>query len=73
MEGGQGSGAGGRSEGVAEGKTVDELSEAALCKGLEDQKWQDLLAYGRERGRLIDFTEEQSGDLVHEWRKEQRR
>lgn len=58
---------------AAEGKTVDELAEEALRKGLEECAWQDLLAYGRERGRLAGFAEEQSADVVHDWRKEQRR
>jgi Ribbon-helix-helix protein, copG family len=58
---------------AAEGKTVDELAEEALRKGLEDRAWQELLAYGRERGRLAGFAEEQSADIVHDWRKEQRR
>jgi len=58
---------------AAEGKTVDELAEESLRQSLEERKWQDLLAYGRERGRLKGFTEEQSADVVHEWRNEQRR
>jgi hypothetical protein len=62
-----------RAKADAEGKTVDELAEEALRKGLEDRKWQDLLAYGRERGRAKGFTEEESGDIVHQWREEQRR
>ena len=41
-----------------QGKTVDELAEAALRKGLEEQNWQDLLAYGRETGRASGYTEE---------------
>lgn len=58
---------------AAEGKTVDELAALALRKGLEDGGSQDLIAYGLERGRSIGFTEEQSADIVHEWRKEQRK
>jgi predicted transcriptional regulator len=53
------------------GKTVEELAEQALRKGLDEQAWQELLAYGQERGRASGFTEEQSADIVHEWRREQ--
>src|ERR1039458_1029227 len=49
-----------QSKAAAEGKTVDELAEEALRKGLEERAWQELVAYGRERGRLAGFTEEQS-------------
>jgi hypothetical protein len=55
-----------------EGKTVDELAEAALRRGLEEQSWQDLLAYGRERGRASGYTEEDVPRIVKEWRREQR-
>jgi hypothetical protein len=54
---------------TAEGKTVDELAAEALKKGLAEQGWQDLMEYGRERGRASGFTEEQAADVVHEWRK----
>ena len=57
---------------AAEGKSVDELAAEALRRCLEDRAWQDLLAYGWERGRSKGFTEEQAGDVVHEWRKDQR-
>ena len=55
-----------------EGKTVDEVAEEALRASLKETTWDDLLAYGRGRGRLAGFTEEQSADVVHDWRKEQR-
>lgn len=57
---------------AAEGKTVDELAEETLRDSLIERSWEDQLAYGRERGRLAGFSEEQSADVVHEWRKEQR-
>ena len=56
----------------AEGKTVDELAEEALRKGLAERAWQDLLEYGRERGRASGYTEEDVPRLVKEWRREQR-
>ena len=40
-----------------EGKTVDELAEEALRRGLEERDWQDLLAYGRQTGRESGHTE----------------
>jgi plasmid stability protein len=61
-----------QSKAAAEGKTVDALAEEALRKGLEERSWQDLLAYGRERGRASGITEEQVPDAVREWRRENR-
>ena len=62
-----------RAKAAAGGKTVNELAAETLRNGLEDRQWQDLIAYGRERGRSIGFTEEQSGGIVHKWREEQPR
>lgn len=62
-----------RAKAEADGTTVDELAAEAPRKALQHGQWQDLIAYGQERGRAIDFTEEQSADIVHEWRKEQPR
>lgn len=59
-----------QSKAQAEGKTVDQLAEEALRKGLEKQEWQDLLEYGRERGRASGYTEEDVPRLVKEWRRE---
>jgi predicted transcriptional regulator len=56
----------------AEGKTVDELAEEALRKGLEERAWQNLLEYGRETGRASGYTEDDVPRLVKEWRREQR-
>jgi len=61
-----------QSKAAAEGKTVDELAEAVLRKGLAEQSWQDLLAYGRERGSASGYTEEDVPRVVKEWRREQR-
>ena len=55
-----------RAKAEAEGKTVDELAEAALRKGLEEQSWEDLLAYGRERGRASGYTEEDVPRIVRD-------
>jgi Ribbon-helix-helix protein, copG family len=56
----------------AQGKTVDELAEEALRLGLEDRAWQDLLAYGQERGRASGYTERDVPRVVKEWRRERR-
>jgi hypothetical protein len=61
-----------RAKAAAEGKTVDELAEMALRKGLEEVVWQDLLAYGRENGQRSGYKESDVPDLVREWRREQR-
>jgi plasmid stability protein len=64
--------AGLRAKADAEGKTIEELAEETLRASLKETSWEGLLAYGRERGRVAGFTEEQSADVVHNWRKEQR-
>ena len=46
-----------QSKAQAAGKTVDELAEEALRKGLEEQSWQELLAYGLQTGRESGYTE----------------
>jgi len=48
----------------AEGKTVDELAEETLRKGLEDRAWQDLLEYGRETGRASGYSEADVPEIV---------
>lgn len=50
----------------AVGKTVDQLAEEALRRGLEDRAWQELLAYGRERGRASGYAEEDVPRIVRE-------
>ena len=62
-----------REKAQAEGKTVDQLAEEALRKGLEDRKWQELAEYGEGRGRALGFRENDAGDVVQQWRKEQPR
>ena len=58
---------------VAEqGKTVDQWIEEALRAQLEERVWQDLLAYGRERGLASGYSEEDVPHVVKEWRREHR-
>jgi predicted transcriptional regulator len=57
---------------TAEGKTVDEIAEEALRKGLESRSWQDLLAYGRERGEASGYSEEDVPNVVRENRRRHR-
>ena len=52
-----------------EGKTVDELAEEALRKGLEEQAWQDLLAYGCQTGRESGYTEADVPEIVKKRRR----
>lgn len=49
---------------LAEGKSVDELAEEALRKGLGDRDWQDLLNYGRKTGAASGYTEADVPELV---------
>ncbi len=55
-----------RAKAETEGKTVDELAEIALRKGLEERAWQDLLSYGLERGKTSGYTEEDVPRVVRE-------
>lgn len=55
-----------------EGKTVDELAEEALRNGLQGRSWQDLLAYGRERGQASGYTEDDVPNVVRENRRRSR-
>jgi hypothetical protein len=61
-----------RAKAQTAGKTVDELAEETLRRGLEEQSWQDLLAYGLERGRASGYTEEDVPEVVRENRKRHR-
>jgi predicted transcriptional regulator len=54
-----------QSKALAAGKTVDDLAEEALRKGLEEQSWQDLLAYGLQTG----YTEADVPGIVKARRK----
>jgi hypothetical protein len=60
-----------RARAQAEGRTLDEIVEHALRAGLNERAWQDLLAYGRERGQASGISEEQVPEVVKEWRREQ--
>ena len=53
-----------RQQALAAGKTVDEMAEEALRKGLEERQWEDLLAYGRETGIASGYTEEDVPEIV---------
>jgi len=62
-----------RSKAREKGKSVDDLAEEALRRGLEQEAWQDLLRYGSERGQASGYSEEDVPRLVKEWRREQYR
>ncbi len=53
-----------QSKAVAEGKTVDQLAEETLRKGLEDRSWQELLEYGRETGRASGYVEADVPEII---------
>jgi hypothetical protein len=61
-----------RSKAQVEGRTVDDLAEEALRKGLEERTWEDLFAYGRKTGNPSGYAEEDVPEIVKEWRREQR-
>ena len=56
----------------AEGKSVEEMAEHAIREGLKERAWEDLLAYGRERGRASGVAELDVPAVVKQWRREQR-
>ena len=58
-----------RAKAQAEGKTVDELADEALRKGLEERAWQDLVDYGRETGRASGYTAEDVPEIVRNRRR----
>jgi hypothetical protein len=61
-----------RAKAQTTGKTVDELAEETLRRGLEEPCWQDLLAYGLERGRASGCTEDEVPEVVRENRRRHR-
>jgi hypothetical protein len=61
-----------RSQAEAQGKTLDQIAEETLRVGLKERSWQDLLAYGQDRGRLSGIAEEQVPEVVAQWRRERR-
>ena len=49
---------------MAAGKTVEQLAEDVLRKGLEEFAWQDLLEYGRRNGAASGYREEDVPEIV---------
>ena len=58
---------------AAEGKSVEEVAEAALRVGLKERSRQDLLGYGLKRGRASGYTEDEVPNVVRDWRNQNRR
>jgi hypothetical protein len=61
-----------RAKAQTAGKTVDELAEETLRRGLEEQSWQELLAYGLERGRASGYSDDDVPGVVRENRRRHR-
>jgi hypothetical protein len=53
-------------------KTPDELAGDAVRAFLRERRWQDLFAYGQQKGAESGIREEDVPEIVHEWRREQR-
>jgi hypothetical protein len=62
-----------KSAAEAEGKTIEEVAEAALRVGLKERSWQELLGYGLDRGTVSGYSEGEVPDVVKDWRKQNRR
>lgn len=58
-----------REKALAEGTSVDALVEDVLRKGLDQRAWQDILAYGRERGAASGCAEHDVPEVIREWRR----
>ena len=58
-----------RAKAAIQGKTVDQLAEETMRAGLEERSWQELLAYGLERGRASGYAEEDVPRVVRENRR----
>lgn len=56
----------------AEGKSLEQWLGDKVEGHADERQWQDLLAYGRDRGRASGYNEEDSPRVVKEWRREQR-
>jgi predicted transcriptional regulator len=48
----------------AQGKSVVEVAEETLRKGVGQLGWQEVLAYGLERGKASGYTEPDVPDVV---------
>jgi hypothetical protein len=57
---------------VSQGKSPDQWVEDTLRAQLEWSSWQELFAYGREKGKESGYSEEDVPELVKAWRREQR-
>ena len=53
-----------QSKAATVGKTIDELAEEVLRKGLEERSCQELLEYGRQTGRASGYAEADVPDIV---------
>jgi hypothetical protein len=56
----------------AEGKTLEQWLGDKVEDRAEERRWQDLLAYGLDRGIASGYAEEDIPGVVKEWRREQR-
>ena len=54
------------------GKTADKPTGGTLLSRIEARPWQDLLAYGLERGRAAGYTEDDVSRVVRENRQRHR-
>ena len=53
-------------------KTPDELAGEAVQAFLRKKRWQDLLAYGEQKGRESGIAEEDVPEVIRQWRRKQR-
>ena len=53
-----------QSKAAEEGKTVDDLAEEALRRGLEERAWHDMLEYGLRTGCASGYTEADVPEIV---------
>jgi hypothetical protein len=55
-----------------EHRPVLDVLQDVITRGLEERRWQRVLAYGAEHAKSLGFTEEDVPRLIAEYRTEQR-
>lgn len=51
-----------------EGKSVDELTQTAVQKYLEDRQWRQLLDYGKQQAAKHGLKEDDVNDVIGQYR-----
>jgi hypothetical protein len=55
----------------AQGRMPEEIVQDALVRYISDDRWQRVLAYGKQQAQQLGYTEDDVERLIHECRLEQ--